>query len=196
MNSSDPETLSDVGLLTQTGYLTIKASDDLSAVVNYPNVEVRNSMAQLYSEELLRGANLMKIGVDRVAYRFSKENPESIFHILQSIFASVDYKNYPVENEAALRAFVQIFLEGSGLSPQIEVHNHRGRSDLEVVAGARRWIFEFKVSRASDSADDKLIEGLEQIAKYGDQYPTDIECIRMVLVFSLEKRAFIRWKAL
>jgi hypothetical protein len=45
---------SDVSLLTQAGYLTIKAADDFTAAVNYPNAEVRLSMERLYAEEKKR----------------------------------------------------------------------------------------------------------------------------------------------
>lgn len=45
---------SDVSLLTQAGYLTIKAADDFTAAVNYPNEEVKRSMEQLYEAQLKR----------------------------------------------------------------------------------------------------------------------------------------------
>lgn len=190
--ASDPENLSDIGLLTQAGYLTIKRVEEQNALVNYPNEEVRSSMASLYSEQLLNGRNLGQIDVSNVAMRLVNDSAEDIYHLFRKIFASLDYLKFPVKDEATLRAFVQIFLEGSGLKPLIEVHNHQGRSDLEVVVEKRRWIFEFKVAYSDDSPDAKLQEGVEQVKKYGTQYE-EHELKRMVLVFSVPKKAFVRW---
>lgn len=47
-SSSDIKNLSDVALLTQAGYLTLKNIVGTTAYVSYPNEEVKTSMAQLY----------------------------------------------------------------------------------------------------------------------------------------------------
>ncbi len=55
--SSDVENLSDVGLLTQAGYLTIKRIQGTTAYVDYPNLEVRTAMAQLLSRANVKRPN-------------------------------------------------------------------------------------------------------------------------------------------
>lgn len=52
--SSDIENLSDVELLTQTGYLTLKRIQGTTVYVGYPNREVRAAMAQFYREQTLK----------------------------------------------------------------------------------------------------------------------------------------------
>lgn len=125
------------------------------------------------------------------------ENPESIVHLLNRLFSSVDYLNYPVTNEATLRAFVQVFFSGAGLRPVVEHRNAYGRSDLEVNTGNRNWVFELKVSGKNDNADFILNQAISQIEKrnygFSDSY---LELIRLALVFSLEKRRFVRWLSL
>ena len=49
--SSDVENLSDIELLVQAGYLTIKKIQGTTAYVDYPNLEVRTAMDQLYLEK-------------------------------------------------------------------------------------------------------------------------------------------------
>ena len=51
---SDIENLSDVELLTQTGYLTLKRIQGTTVYVGYPNLEVRAAVAQLYQEQTLK----------------------------------------------------------------------------------------------------------------------------------------------
>ena len=192
--SADVNTLSDIGLLTQAGYLTLKRVVGLTAFVAYPNAEVAAAMAQLYSERLLQGQTLEQVGADNVALRLAEEDPEGVVHLFNRIFTSIDYQNYPVRDEATVRAFIQIFLSGAGFSPHIEVHNSQGRSDLEVTVQNRHFVFEFKVARKEESSEEKLEEGLKQMRKRSNGLQhADQEQLRMVLVFSIPKRKFDKW---
>ncbi len=193
-SASDIETLSDIGLLTQAGYLTIRRVVGKTAWLDYPNAEVRTAMGQLYTEELLKGKSVEEAGAESAAVRLAQESPEEIVGLFNRFFHSLDYQHYPVRDEASVRAFVQAFLAGSGLDPRAEVHNSRGRSDLEVRAGSRLWIFEFKVQHQGEQAETLLREALEQIQvrRYGEESGSR-ELLRAALVFSLEERAFVRW---
>lgn len=51
---SDVENLSDVDLLTQTGYLTLKRIQGTTAYLGYPNLEVRAAVTQFYRDQTLR----------------------------------------------------------------------------------------------------------------------------------------------
>ena len=144
--SSDVETLSDIGLLTQAGYLTIKSVEFGNTVfLDYPNLEVKRAMAQLYTERLLDGKVAGQVGAGPIVKVLCEESAESVFHILNRLFLAIDYQRYPVRDEASLRAYVQVYFAGAGLDVKVEHHNAHGRSDLEVNAGNRHWIFEFKV---------------------------------------------------
>ncbi len=193
-NSSDLEGLTDVGLLTQAGYLTIRKVIGSTAYLDYPNEEVRTSMARLYMEQLLKGKTVEQVGAEDIAGRLALESVENVVGLFDRLFGAIDYQNYPVRDEASLRAFVQAFLSGAGLNPMTETHNAKGRSDLEVKAGSRHWVFEFKVARRADQNDTLLQEALDQIRtrRYGEAH-TGGELIRLALVFSVEERKFVRW---
>ena len=190
-SSSDIKTLSDVALLTQAGYLTLKNIVGTTAYVGYPNEEVKTSMAQLYTERLLAGRTVEQVGADNISYRLATENVEAIFHLLNKLFSSIDYQKYPIRDEASIRAFVQVFFSGAGLSPIVEHHNSKGRSDLEVKVGTRYWVFEFKVCKSTNGAKDLLNEAILQLQRkeYGLQEQEE-QILRVALVFSLEKRKF------
>lgn len=92
-----------------------------------------------------------------------------------------------------MRAYVQVYMAGAGLEPKIEYHNASRRSDLEVRAGKRHWILELKVVREEESAEEKLREGVSQMLSrhYGDEAVSK-EKIRAVLVYSIEKKQFVK----
>ena len=194
--SSDADTLSDLGLLTQTGYLTIKAVKYGDTVyLDYPNLEVKKAMGQLYVEHLLTGRSAGQVGAGPIVQVLSEESAEALVHILNRLFAAIDYQRYPVRDEASVRAFTQVYFAGAGLEPKVEHHTAHGRSDLEVKVNNRHWILEFKVSRDQENPDQKLEEAVEQLKLkgYGDDSSSE-NLIKVALVFSLEERKFIRWK--
>lgn len=193
--SSDMGAISDLALLTQTGYLTIKDVKYGIAHLGYPNAEVRTAMANLYLESLLKGRLAGQVGAGGIVEVLTHETPESLFHILNRLFASIDYQNYPVKDEASLRGFVQVYFSGAGLNPHVEHHSSHGRSDLEVKTGNRQWILEFKLVDDDSSETKRLEEALIQLRKYG-QDSSSKEVLKVALIFSKEKRTFVKWKAL
>ena len=79
------------------------------------------------------------------------------------------------------------------MMPHVEVHSALGRSDLEVDAGARHWVFEIKYADDDSQADAKLLEGDAQIRtrRYGCS-SAQPSLLRAVLVFGASKRQFVR----
>ena len=195
--SSDVESLSDTGLLTQAGYLTIKAVEYGNTVfLDYPNLEVKRAMAQLYTELLLRGKVAGQVGAGDIVRVLNNDDPEEVFHIFNRLFTAIDYQNYPVVDEASVRAFIQVYLAGAGLDPKVERHNAHGRSDLEDKVGARLWVFELKTAYEGKSADAALQEAVGQLTsrRYGEQDAAE-KLERVAFVFSLSGRRFVRWAA-
>lgn len=193
--SSDIEGVSDLVLLTQTGYLSIKDVKYGVAYLGYPNAEVQTAMANLYMELLLKGRVAGQVGAGPIVEVLVNESPGDLFLILNRLFGSIDYQNYPVRDEASVRGFAQVYLTGARLSPRIEQHSAHSRSDLEVKVGKRHWIMEFKVVTNPSEEEAKLHEALEQLRKYGKESNSP-ELFKVALVFSKEKREFVRWSRL
>ncbi len=193
--SSDLESLSDLALLAQSGYLTIKkVADDETVYLGYPNREVSQSMAKLYTEMLLQGRTLDQAGAGGMAECLRSGPPESVFQCFNRLFLSMDQQRYPVRLESEIQRLVQVFLAGAGLDPRVETVNAFGRSDLEVTAGSRHWVLEFKVCREGGSEERLLQEAVEQIRsrRYGEGRGGR-DLVRLALVFSVEERQFVRW---
>ena len=183
-------------LLTQAGYLTIKEKVGGDYVrLGYPNEEVSRSMAQLYAGELLKGRNIAQSGVPILAKVMASETPETVVNYFNRALGSIDYVRYPIANEAACRAYLQVLLIGAALVPKVEVHNTHGRSDMEVEVGDRHWIFEFKYAGTGSEVETLLSQAVEQMKTqhYGESL-SGRQPIRVALVFEGQQRRFVAWQ--
>ena len=185
-------------LLCQAGYLTIRSVFPNGRVaLGYPNKEVAVSMAKLYADELLRGKILDKLGAPPACDYLAHGSVEDVIGYFNDALNAIGYANYPITSEAACRCYLQVLLIGAAMVPHVETHTALGRSDLEVDAGSRRWVFEFKYAERSRDAAKRLEEALEQIRtrRYGEA-PHDRELIRAAAVFNAEERRISAFKAL
>lgn len=183
-------------LLAQTGYLTIKKR--LSSVhlqLGYPNKEVYESMGRLYADELLRSQTGQDCGLEYWTGWLESGRIDEIVASFNSVFNGIDYARYPVNDEASCRSHLQMLLIGAGLSPVPESHSALGRSDLEVEAAGRLWVFEIKYAREPSEEQKLLQEGMEQMRarRYGEKLHSK-KLMRAVLVFSASKRKFSAWQ--
>lgn len=160
-------------------------------------------MAELYSTSLLKNKSLEQVGVDPCAlsYIMAQSSVENTIAQFNRMYLGIDYENYPVTSESAARSFVQVLLTGAQLAPAVEVHNAHGRSDLEVDAGKRHWVFEFKFL-PKETADqhagaERLVEqAVQQIEKrqYGKAAENGRKLVRVGLVFSEQERQIVCWR--
>ncbi len=186
---------SDTVMLYQTGYLSIKSAfvEDMTVTLNYPNAEVSESMAKLYTEMVLGNRTVTSvIGYGPVGL-FGTKSPEMVVSSLNKLFLSVDYQDYPVKNEATLRAYIQLYLKLGGINPLVETHNAKGRSDLEFKVQERYWGIELKFAKEQDSPKKLLEEAVAQLKsrQYGEQNETKLQHLRLALVFSQKERQFV-----
>lgn len=183
-------------LLNQAGYLTIReVTPDRYALLGYPNQEVAISMAELYADELLDGKRLQQIGQPSISEVLSNGSVEDVVRQFNSAVNSIDYQKYPIVDEASCRAYLQVLLIGAAMLPKVEIHTAHGRSDLEVNAGKRHWVFEFKYTKNDQEAEKLLEKAVQQMEnrRYG-QTDNFSELRRVALIFSEKNRSFITWQ--
>ncbi len=200
--SRDLNNLADVALLYQTGYLAIKhiKSDEKLATLNYPNAEVAESMALLYSDVVYKNNHPSAVIGMSARSLFASVEVHKIPEKLNQVFLCNDYLLFPIVDEASLRSHLLMYVNGSGIEASVENHNALGRSDLEFIAGKRAFVFELKTVK-EDLDDEKLEQKAQQLLseaiaqikekRYGEQHITDKKLIRMALVFSVTKRQII-----
>lgn len=185
-------------VLTQAGYLTFVAKSGLDEmIVNYPNLEVAQAWASLYTTELLNSRSLSEAAkVNDLRDVFLNAPAEKIVSVINNVFMALDYQAHPIDKEAYCRSLLQMFLNGVGLAVQVERHNAFGRSDLEFDGTNRHVVFELKMARTEADEERCLAEALEQIEskKYGEPH-CGKSLLRIAMVYSVPKRIFSAWKA-
>lgn len=180
-------------LLHQTGYLTIRSVTQGGLLtLGYPNREVEASMAQLYVQMMTDEDDR---DVDQLLEAFMSGDADQVVADLNKVFNAINYERYPIQNEAALQACLQLLFIGMKLSPRVEVHSAHGRSDIELLAKDFYWVLELKFSRSGIDANALCLSAVEQILekRYGET-PHQKPLVRLALVFDGTSRQITAWK--
>ena len=180
-------------LLAQTGYLTILESDGEVLKLGYPNEEMRQSMARLYTEMMLADDAAAYTKTRSLARILLTESLADFVKTLNAVVSGLSYQGWSIQCETDARNAVQMMLAAAGLRVMAERHNAWGRSDLEVEAGRRCWVFEMKWAAKGQSVERRLREAEQQMEKrhYGVSEAVDFEVTHVVLVFSEGERQFV-----
>ena len=192
--SSDLDSINDLVLLTQAGYLTIKRQEIDTFFVSYPNREVATSMASLYARMLLKQQTVGSQGGQNVKDAVLAGDIETLFPAVNKTFNAFDYVKYPIRDEKTCQTFLLILLTCVGFDVTSERHNALGRSDLEWDTPHFHWVIELKFQRKGQDAEALLKEASQQIRnrRYGETASKPF--VRAAAVFSEEKRTFAAWQ--
>lgn len=184
--------LSDIALLTQAGYLTIKEPmSGETFLLDYPNLEVRRSMAQLYTQQLLKGKVPGQVGAGPIVEALSEGSLDFVVLVLNRFFLAIDYQKYPVKDEATLRAYVQVYFAAAGVEVVEEYRGANGRKELKVKAGRQDWLFDFRIVKV---ASVHCVDADECMRKTHLGHQEGRKDLRQVkLVFSTSTRQFVQW---
>ena len=191
-DTSDLASLKPQVFLAQTGYLTIKDSDGSMMTLGYPNEEVRQSMARLYTEIMFSDNLEACTKTFSLAKILLTESFEKFVQTLNAVIAGLSYQGWSISCEADARNAVQMMLAAAGMRVVAERHNAWGRNDLEAEAGNQRWIFEMKWAAKEQSISHRLREAEQQMEtrQYGSSEITAVKVRPAVLVFSEKNRRF------
>ena len=192
--SADFDEISDLVLLTQAGYLTIKRQEIDTFFVSYPNREVAKSMASLYARMLLKKKTVGSVGGQKIKDAVLAGSVEDLFSTVNKTFAAFDYVQHPIKTEKICQTFLLITLTCVGFEVNSERHNALGRSDLEWDTNDHHWVIELKFQRRGQDANALLADAVRQIRDKNYGASSSKPLIRAAAVFSEEKRAFVGWQ--
>ena len=180
-------------LLYQAGYLTIYDYDEITGYykLNYPNVEVRKTLAQFLSDKYSRVELTLK---QSVSARFVKSlldgKPEDFMNLLKIYLQKVDYSLSSKITEYYFEFAISNIINMLGLVCVNEVHTANGRMDSVIFAGDYIYILEFKTDKPVEDALWQ-IEDKDYALMYAD---SGKELVKVGVVFSREMRNIIEWK--
>jgi len=181
------ETAPPQSFLYQAGYLTIRECIENDFILDYPNVEVLNSMSKLTAQNIVEGS-----GEDFMDFRtplitaLSKGNSELVVETVNRLLASIPYDDYVsaakqgirlsdkkiTTQEWLYRSTILAFLRGCGILTFGEMHSNQGRSDMVVTCRGATWVIEIKVAAEGEDCRAKAEEAMAQLSgnQYADQY--------------------------
>jgi hypothetical protein len=182
MSSFDPQSNDDIGLMFQTGYLTIKEQEKNtnfevpSYKLGFPNQEVEYSFAKyLLAEYIILAPE--RIGND-LAYPMKKAlysgDLETFILTIKVAFSKIPHHLF-IEKEAFYHSMLMMLMMASGIPMRAEEASAKGRSDLVLETTDHIYIFEFKLNQSPDVAIDQIRE-----KGYADPYLMDSKQVFLV----------------
>ena len=194
LNSIDDFEKNPLGLLFQSGYITIKGytPDETGGLytVGYPNREVEVSFIRYL---LPYYANASKPESEFFIQNFVKDvragNAESFLYRLQSFFADTSYNLTGKECERTYQNVIYIISKLMGFYVQAEYCTSYGRIDMVLQTDNFTYVMEFKFDGTAE-------EALQQINDKSYTMPFEVgnrKVIKIGLNFSKQTRNIERW---
>ena len=194
LTSFDIDQLDPVGVLFQTGYLTVTeyVEEDLLYTLAYPNLEVRHSLEQLLLQEYVdQPASEVLPRVVQLRNALRDADLQEVIHLLNASFAAIPYDHWAGQNEHFYHAIVHLTFSLLGTYVRSEVHTSRGRCDALAETTDYVYAFEFKLDRNAMDAVSQIIE-----RGYLEPYAADSRtAIAVGINFVTRKRQIIDWHA-
>lgn len=192
-NAFSVDNIDAMGLLYQTGYLTIKDYNSASDLytLGVPDEEVKRDlylvMASAFSKKSV--GFIGGIGADLKTFNWDKFRED-----LASYYAGMVYG--PKENiqEANFQRLLMAALSGGGLSYKAEVGQSSGRADIVAEHALAFYIFELKVDEPAESAITQIKEKGYAKPYFAKAREKNIPIYAIGLSFSREKRTLLDCK--
>ncbi len=189
----EPDRLSAIPILIQTGYLTIKSSTPTGIGTEYefgfPNLEVSTA----FSRVLAKGFSEISDDVfgatcRKILQAVNGGEVDKMLSNMQVLFSEIPY-DITVKTEKYYQSLLFFILKMLGSDVDAEVRNHIGRMDCLVKTKNFIYVMEFKLN-------GKAEEALQQIEdkQYALPYAKDPrKLFKIGVEFSKETRNIDRW---
>ena len=153
---SDLANINPIGMLYQTGYLTIDSYETGLYKLRVPDEEVRRDIAALIAGACAdRDAGWSaSLGIKLRAKRW-----DDFFVGLKSLYAKLPYGSHEAgerKNEFSYQRPLCMLLAAQGFRYDPEVYQTGGRSDIVAEHPTGIWIFELKVDKSAKEALDQI----------------------------------------
>jgi hypothetical protein len=154
-DSYDLENLDLHALLFQTGYLTLKHTDEERGVftLDYPNREVEESMHNYLIGTLLgRTATTSNQPVVQLERAFLQNDPARAVQVINALLKDVPSLLLDDKGEHFYHALVHLLFRYLGLFIESEPHTSDGRLDAVVQTPTDVYLIEFKLDGSAEAA--------------------------------------------
>jgi hypothetical protein len=196
-DSKDP-----IPLLYQTGYLTIKGTDEFGdLLLGYPNKEVQYAFDEDLIDYFSEKFSSTIILAGKIRNCLKTEDLQLFFSLLDNFYEQTPYL-FNDGKEKTFQGIFSICLRGA-VGPKEDVKTEdpssRGRSDILVKFGPKVYVFELKVVKQYNEQEikTKLTDALVQIDKqrYGTSFEkNDKQVVKVAVVFSSQDKNIVGWQ--
>lgn len=191
---TDVENLEPIGLMFQTGYLTIrqiqKSAVGTRYLLSYPNQEVRVAFSRGLLGEYSR---LLPSAISGFAFEFYDAlhnlDWETLFTRANQVFASIPYEIFP-RAETYINSLWHLMLVSTGLRVQSQVQTSLGRMDTLLETSTHHIIFELKIGGSVNAATKQITENVYAKGLRG------LPILGVGVVFDLKSKSFTEWQIL
>jgi hypothetical protein len=185
------ERASPESFLFQSGYLSVRKMKGRKLILDYPNMEVLSSVANLFLYGKFEIPNSGSAAID-VEETLAQGNGEGLVKIYNALLASLPYDIYEREEqkyaergrgedyalscaESFYHAILFSLIWASRTPTTAENHSYWGRSDIEAKKNGHRYVVELKVAEGKEAAEKAAGNALRQIHEkgYADRYKED-----------------------
>lgn len=174
-----------VGLLYQSGYLTIKNYDDYVYTLGFPNKEVESGFYDVLLQVLYPTATPNGYSGVNVRKAAVQGNAKRLVELLDRGLIDYNYDQHKdIDGEAVLNSMFYGLVHALGLNVKAEYHIANGRIDMVIETKRYVYLFEFKI-------DKTAAEAMRQIDEkgYADKYKyDDRQLFRIAINYSTAKR--------
>lgn len=181
--------------LYQSGYLTIKHSDEFGYVIGFPNEEVRQALYNLVLPALTLRAKSETESLQAALNRYlgTGKLPEAM-KTLKSLIADVPYSNKKLASmdmEERYRLIISTILNAIGLQVEVEHMLSQGRIDILAKTSRYIYVMELKLSNNGGvkAAAQQIAHNLYALPFTADKR----EVIALALELDDKGRGLINW---
>jgi hypothetical protein len=190
LSSSDVDAPGSIGLMFQTGYLTIKAREPEfdNYILGFPNEEVRLAFTKNILQDAIGIPEFVNGLSHKIRRGLLKRDWDLLVSEMNRTFSSIPYEIFP-RAEKYMHSLVHMMLMSSGLFTQSQLQTSLGRLDTVVTYKDLVFLFEFKVKGKGTAQ-----EALEQAKSYTTQYEGK-QITYFGMVFDVENKCIGDWEA-
>jgi hypothetical protein len=193
LRGMDDDRISNIGLLFQTGYLTIKKKDlgedkTPQYTMDFPNMEVRKAFVGNLLEIYANKEPSEVESINKKVGKALKENDEKgLGKSLRELFANIPY-DLTTEQESYYHSLFLLTARMSGYEVEGEVHTDKGRIDTVLKKEKEVIVVEIKYSKEK-STEEMIEEALNQIKdkKYYEKYGSSSDVSLLGIAFGDKK---------
>jgi len=156
-----------IPILFQTGYLTVKhREDDNIYIIDYPNLEVRDSMMRSLIGSLSHSQkSFSRPMILQVRDACENKDLEHLIRLIKSIFKNIPNQIFQAEGEFYYHSLIYLVFFYLADFIESEVNTNDGRLDAVVKTKNYIYILEFKLNEDAQTAL-KQIKDKEYAEKY------------------------------